>query len=429
MSGQSDVRIVRNGDNYVIHMDGQVITATGIDSITFDGSNLDDLLIVDFSAGNPIPAEGLFYNGYDNGPAGDAITLQGGAFSSSTYNYFNPTDGTIDIDGWVITYTGLEPIIDTVPAVNLTIYGTNVNNVITYENDGGNGRVAVDNYETISFANKANLIVYGLGGNDIFDLVNSSLPPSLTSLTINAGAGSDVVNLLESPMAIVDLYGNEGDDILNVKPSTTAAISVDGGTSFNGDVLDVAPWVSGTIDTGSILQIPGYQNISYVNVEQILSELADLRITKLCMPDENADATPPGVDAFMCTLYVDNLGPSSANRVSIRDEVLSDGTIDLVRTNLDPNRNDQGPFLVSAPEGGMTMEFDLLETLEPQNIQNEGRWVVQYFFQVPDTADVNNCVDVFTRSGGTTDPDTSNNHTCESIHVSAVADLTLNSER
>jgi uncharacterized repeat protein (TIGR01451 family) len=124
------------------------------------------------------------------------------------------------------------------------------------------------------------------------------------------------------------------------------------------------------------------------------------------------------------TIIVENLGPAYAYNVSIRDEILSSGTFTLIDAILDPNRLDTKSVQPS-PNGGMTLEFYLNEPLEPKNVTDQGRWVIQITIRANETQDINDVVNVFTKTLRTLDPDLSNNEAQCSIHVTAVADLQL----
>jgi uncharacterized repeat protein (TIGR01451 family)/CSLREA domain-containing protein len=158
-----------------------------------------------------------------------------------------------------------------------------------------------------------------------------------------------------------------------------------------------------------------------VTQSTFVEELADLTVLKWSKPDEVVQAG----EVFTYTIFVENLGPSFARNISIRDETLSSGSFQVVGVILDPNRSDGGPYYEYPPQGGVTMEFDLNEALEPKGIENEGRWVIQIVLQADETQDVNNLVQVFTHDGGTPDPDLSNNQDEDSISVADLADLSL----
>jgi uncharacterized repeat protein (TIGR01451 family) len=165
-----------------------------------------------------------------------------------------------------------------------------------------------------------------------------------------------------------------------------------------------------------------YDPYLFNNVDELttfVTDEADLQVVKVSKPDDQVDAGLP----FTYTIFVENLGPAPATEVSIRDEMLSSGSFDIVDVILDPSRDDEGPVELPSPEGGVTMEFHLLEPLEPKGPDNQGRWVIQMVLQAAETQDVNNMVQVFTREGGSFDPDLSNNQDEDRIAVGDVADL------
>ena len=159
-------------------------------------------------------------------------------------------------------------------------------------------------------------------------------------------------------------------------------------------------------------------------LETILHDSADLRVVKMSKPGTQVQAG----EFFTYTVFVENLGPSYARYVSIRDEILSSGDFTVESVILDPNRNHSGPFYEPSPEGGVTMEINLVDPLEPQDIFGRGRWIIQIVVRANETQDVNNLVNVFTRAGGTPDPDLSNNEAIDFIAVTSVADLEITKE-
>lgn len=113
---------------------------------------------------------------YDGGLDRDVLVLIGGTATSDIYSPgLNPGQGvsTIVIGGvaQTVDFSNIEPVIDLV-AGPLVINGTPADNAINYSQGSvaTNGLVSIDNLETIEFSNK-------------------------TTLTINAQAGSDTINL------------------------------------------------------------------------------------------------------------------------------------------------------------------------------------------------------------------------------------------
>ena len=81
-----------------------------------------------------------------------------------------------------MTFTGLEPVIDPVPGP-LTVNATGAANAINYTQGSvaANGLVAVDDYETIEFSNKTTLTINALAGSDTINLNNGNQPTGLTA--------------------------------------------------------------------------------------------------------------------------------------------------------------------------------------------------------------------------------------------------------
>jgi uncharacterized repeat protein (TIGR01451 family) len=150
-------------------------------------------------------------------------------------------------------------------------------------------------------------------------------------------------------------------------------------------------------------------------------EPADLKVLKFVKPDTTVMAG----QLINYTIIVENLGPSYAYNVSIRDEILSSGNFTLVGFNLDPDRNDGGPSYQTSPAGGLTLEFILTEPLEPKNVSIGGRWVLQITIRANETQDINDVVNVFTTTLRTFDPELSNNEAQTSIQVNDAADLKI----
>ena len=151
----------------------------------------------------------------------------------------------------------------------------------------------------------------------------------------------------------------------------------------------------------------------FIQEGTFIEDLADLLVVKMSKPDTHVDAG----ELFTYTIFVENLGPSYARNVSIRDEILSSGAFTVMEVLGDPNRED-ACFVAPAggiPEGpGETIECDLWDPLEPKDIFGRGRWVIQVVLSANETQDVNNLVNVFSRDlegpgMPTADPDLSNN--------------------
>ncbi|MCP4643759.1 MAG: DUF11 domain-containing protein [bacterium] len=239
-------------------------------------------------------------------------------------------------------------------------------------------------------------------------VVADTFPPEVTYLS-DTGGGSYDGSVLTCDVGDIAPGENRTFQIKMLVAAGVVAEDADGSMTIN----NTAEVTSATAD-------PFLANNTYTEAT-FVEEQADLIITKVSAPVTHVQAG----EEFTYTVYVENLGPSYARRVSFRDEILSSGAYTLVSTTLDPNRDEQGPFVQATPAGGTTLEVDLIEPLEPVDIFNGGRWVVQITVRANETQDINNLVQVFPRTGGTPDPYLLNNACQNFISVEAVADLVL----
>ena len=97
-----------------VEVNNTVVYSTPVDSIphiTIQGSGDDDVLLVNFALGNPIPS-GLIYDGADQ-TAADTLIIQGAGDESGVYVPDPETfgNGNITIDSSLITFMGLEPVL------------------------------------------------------------------------------------------------------------------------------------------------------------------------------------------------------------------------------------------------------------------------------------------------------------------------------
>ena len=191
----------------------------GNDALTLIGSNVsgavniyggagDDVLTIDNSLGVVVPmGDRLFFDG---GADFDALVLRGGSFNQVAYYAFGPSSGIIDLDGARVAYQNIEPIADTTTAANVTLPtpASNVADTITISSGpvvNGFQTMLITSggtFESIAFANKANVIVDGAGGNDSITLDTTQKAAGLVSLTITGGDGTDSLAIANVPSDI-----------------------------------------------------------------------------------------------------------------------------------------------------------------------------------------------------------------------------------
>ena len=81
------------------------------------GSLTDDRLTIDFQ-GNNITANGVSYDGQGIGTDNDWLYIRNYVANAVQHNAFDKSSGSIDIDGRVIEYSNLEPIVDYLVTTN-----------------------------------------------------------------------------------------------------------------------------------------------------------------------------------------------------------------------------------------------------------------------------------------------------------------------
>jgi uncharacterized repeat protein (TIGR01451 family) len=173
-----------------------------------------------------------------------------------------------------------------------------------------------------------------------------------------------------------------------------------------------------------------------------VQDSADLSVIKMSKPDTHVRAG----QLFTYTIYVENLGPSVARFVGMRDELLSSGDFQIVGYSTD--RDDYGMvecFLQSTDPGISNTLLCMNWFLEPKGLVpvdmreelpfDTGRWTIHVVLRANETQDVNDVAQVFPLDQsepfdgevyiGTLDPDWSNNSAEDFIFVDDVADLSI----
>ncbi len=175
-----------------------------------------------------------------------------------------------------------------------------------------------------------------------------------------------------------------------------------------------------------------------------VQDSADLSVMKMSKPDTEVQAG----ELFTYTIFVENLGPSFARFVGMRDELLSSGAFEIVDYWTDRDEYEETiECAVESTEPGISNTlFCGLWYLEPKGYLygyypeelpffDTGQWTIYVVLRANETQDVNNVVQVFPLTEedpfmegyyvGTPDPDWSNNTAEDFIYVTDVADLSL----
>ena len=258
-----------------------------IEELEFNTMDGDDTATVDFVGGNPIPSGGIHFVG---GMGSDRLILQrsAGSFVAGiiVHTAVGPGSGSVNVDGRPISYIGLEPVDDTVPATSFAFFapssapklqvvnGPNITGFATTQiNDGGTGT-----FELVNFANKTNATVNTGSVGQTLVVNNSAAPPGLTNFTINASPLEDSINIMGVPPGVVTTVNPLGNnDSIAVAGAGVAA----GGTLFldNNPGFDNLLYDSGGVGIGrSAGPNPGQTTITragsgtfiYQNIEEVI---------------------------------------------------------------------------------------------------------------------------------------------------------------
>lgn len=195
-------------------------------TLTINGTDGNDRLLVDYANGIPVPGGGLEFNGASEaGSPGDSLELTGGTASRVTHRFNDASSGIVTVDADTINYGGLEPIVDQLTATDRDFVFGATDDDIQLGDDGtpGNGLSRISSTgssETVDFTAPSSVLrVFAGGGNDrvrVFDLDggpfgvfaqgdpgNDTLEGGSASDTLNGDTGDD------------SILGNDGDDSID----------------------------------------------------------------------------------------------------------------------------------------------------------------------------------------------------------------------
>jgi hypothetical protein len=174
------------------------------------GANAGNVAGVDFSsienltgaAGNEDTFE-IFPDGsisglVDGGAGGfDCLAIEGGTYNTVVFTPTGPDSGTVELDGNVITYSGLEPIVSPVPTIDIIFNLTSSDDQAVIEaGSGGDMQIRSDNstFETTTFSiPTGSLTIIGEEGDDSVTVADDLIMPgadlAISAETITANSG------------------------------------------------------------------------------------------------------------------------------------------------------------------------------------------------------------------------------------------------
>ncbi|MEE4273030.1 MAG: DUF11 domain-containing protein [Thermoanaerobaculales bacterium] len=228
--------------------------------------------------------------------------------------------------------------------------------------------------------------------------------------TYQPGGGSGGENLLSCSRDELPARGVWSLDIAGRVPVDSVAGEIDGTAIITGSAKlsffenDIIP----------------FDNTSTAST--LVMDEADLAVTKLIQPAIEVAAG----EAFTYTIFVDNMGPSSARNVVLQDDILLSGDYTIIDIADDPHRED------SCALQRDSVRCTLADALEPMGFApGGGRWTVTVELVANTAQTVSNLVTVLSEDpdgstgpgAGTPDPNTTNNQATSFVDVTAVADL------
>src|SRR5262249_53066047 len=142
----------------------------------------------------------IFHGGSGGAKAMNQLRVINGSVTSATHTLTGPGSGNINLDGHVITYDGLAPILDSVSALKrtFTYAGPTVNGgyLQAANTSGFNNLVAPGAGESITFANPSSSLTVNLtSGDDIFELHALDAGWMAPTIKINSDGGGDEIRI------------------------------------------------------------------------------------------------------------------------------------------------------------------------------------------------------------------------------------------
>lgn len=211
MTANSDLLVAGGTNNDSVSI--QSIDSQFTGEIFVNADDGDDLLEVDHSV-----ADSVSYNGQ---LGNDSLALMGNPVTSVSHSFTNASDGSVlvaDGSNSTVFYAGLEPIFDSIVAVNRFFVFGDTADVITLDDEGtpGNGIMrlsSVSSSETLHFTDATSAIVIDAGGGDDSITIMPVDSGFTAAIEVRGGSGDDVVNASAAAAGFL-LNGNSGNDTI-----------------------------------------------------------------------------------------------------------------------------------------------------------------------------------------------------------------------
>ena len=218
------ISLRRNGTDYNVSVNGEIVRTIDeslVHAIDLVGSSDDDLFEIDCSNGPPVIPGGVAITGGSQQTAdGDSLSLHTGSFASITHRFTDASSGTITLEtNAPISYSGLEPISDTLLANDRVFEFGDGDDQVTVgdDSDNANGISRISSSgtsETVDFRMTpgGRIVIRGGNGND--QITAGDLDPTVSSsLTVSGDSGNDTIDA-SAMTDQVTLVGGGGADKL-----------------------------------------------------------------------------------------------------------------------------------------------------------------------------------------------------------------------
>lgn len=346
--------------------------------VVFNTMGGNDLLTVDSSmaaSGKPIT-----YNGGDptSGPPGDALVLSGpGTFGTITHTFVSAADGSVNIAGYLVTYTGLEPVTDNLSATDRIFTFTGGAETVTLADSGAAGdtvsTISSTLGESVAFINPTGSLTINLtSGADVLnfgslDSQEAGPAPFSANLVIN-GDGGDTVNF---PLATINLGGGlanigttGGQPIESINftvggllTTSNVLLTATGAMTTSSPALDVAAGslvaVAATgidLDTQIVTIVGTITGAGNIQIDEV-DGLSDLLLNAgggnvtLNAGGPIADTSADGNDILGTNLLLNSVGGIG----------VSGNPIEVAVVNADISNSTAGGIFVTDTAGGLTL--------------------------------------------------------------------------
>lgn len=247
-------------------LNGGTFTPLGsVSGFVFNGGDGNDILIIDFANGNPLPTtNGVNYDGQgESGGFDDKLSIIGGAQGTVTYNLDNATSGSVVMSNFgTVNFTSLTPISNTGGATDVTFNLPATASIATLGDDGTIGntlsRLSAATFPQTEFANPSNSLTINRGS--VGDLLTINPLPDFNA---SLGIGSSL-----NPFGVLTFAGAVA---LASNKSLTAYAS--GTIDFSTASADLA-----TIGTGAI-SLTTARNITFIAGSSVTTVNGDLTLS------------------------------------------------------------------------------------------------------------------------------------------------------